>query len=72
MKDVRSNQGGRRFVQCGHFLDKWEGRFFRCGRSYFLAQKSSDFLKFMVCPHGQRGKGINFSRFCAASFMDGP
>jgi len=43
-------------------------------------QKTADFLKFMVCPHGQGGKGLAsadilrsrekgviFSRFCAAS-----
>jgi len=47
--------------------------FFRCGRLHFFVQKSSDFLKFVVCPHGQgrgwasadilwtRG-GVNFSR----------
>jgi len=41
------------FVQCGHFADKEEGGFFRCGRPHFLAQKASDFYKFIVCPHGQ-------------------
>jgi len=50
IKDVRSQRG---VVQCGQ-----EGRrFFRCGHPHFLGQKISDFLKFMVCPHGQEGKG---------------
>jgi len=31
--------------------------FFRCGRPHFLAQKTSDFLKFMVCPRGKGGGG---------------
>jgi len=26
---------------------------------HFLAQKTSDFPKFMVCPYGQGGKGLN-------------
>jgi len=30
----------------------WRG-FFRCGRPHFLVQKTSDFSKFMVYPHGQ-------------------
>jgi len=29
--------------------------FFRCGRPHFLEKKTSDFSKFMVCPHGQGG-----------------
>jgi len=46
--------------------------------STLFGVKTSDFLKFMVCPHGQggggvepvqtfcgQGGGINFSRFCA-------
>jgi len=24
----------------------------------FMVQKTSDFSKFMVCPHGQGGKGV--------------
>jgi len=54
----------------------WHGSFCQC--EHFLVQKPSDFLKFMVCPHGQEGreiqpvrtffgqggKGVNFSRFC--------
>jgi len=75
IKDVRS-QG--EFVQCGHFSDK--GSFFKCERPHFLVQKSSNFSKFMVCPHGQRelsqcghfsdkgGERVNFSRFCADVF----
>jgi len=47
--------------------------FFRCEQVY----KTSDVLKFMVCPHGQRepvrhwadkGEGVNFSRLCADVF----
>jgi len=56
IKNVRS-QEGEGFVQCGHFSDK--RGFFRCGRPHFLVQKTSDFLKFMVCPHGQGGKGLS-------------
>jgi len=42
-------------------------------------QKTSNFSKFMVCPHGQGGLsqcgqegGVNFSQLCADAFMDGP
>jgi len=42
IKDVHSQRGGR-FVQCRHFVDKEEGKFFKCGRSHFLVQKASDF-----------------------------
>jgi len=27
--------------------------FFRCGRPHFFGAKTSDFSKFIVCPHGQ-------------------
>jgi len=50
----RPHSRGRRFVQCGHFMKKGEG-IFRCGRPHLLMQKTSDFSKFMVCPHGQGG-----------------
>jgi len=55
-----------------------QGEFFKCGRSHFLERNTTDFSKFMVCPHGQGGRGlsqcghfagkggeVNFSRFCA-------
>jgi len=29
-----------------------------CGRPHFFAQTTSDFLKFMMCPHGQGGEGV--------------
>jgi len=75
IKDV----GSQGVVQCGHFSDKGEGRFFRCGLKHFLVKKNSDFSKFMVCSHGQgeeegwasmdilrtRVEGVIFSRFCA-------
>jgi len=56
IKDVRSRGvGGGEVVQCGH-----EGRgVFRCGRSHFLVENITDFLKFMVCPHGQGGWGLS-------------
>jgi len=50
IKDVRSQRGGSLFN-----ADKGRGVFFRCGRPHFLVQITSDFLKFMVCPHGQGG-----------------
>jgi len=62
------------------FRTKGEG-FFRCGRPHFLAQKTLDFLKFIVCPHGQgggrsgqcgQGVGSIFRDFVRTSFMDGP
>jgi len=62
-----------------------EGGVFRCGRSHFLVQKSSDFLKFMVCLHGKGGEGVepvraffgqgggnNFSRFFSDVFHARP
>jgi len=35
--------------------------------SALFGAKTSDFSKFLICPHGQ-GKGVNFSRFCANVF----
>jgi len=64
------------FVQCGHFSDKGEG-FFKCGRPHFLVQKIFNFLKFMVCSHGQegregdsadKGEGVNFSQLFVESY----
>jgi len=53
----------RGVVQCGHFADN--------GCPHLLVQKTPDFSKFMVCPHGEGGRGLRqcgdftFSRFCA-------
>jgi len=66
----------------GENLKNLQGRFFRCGHLHFLEQKTSDF-KFVVCPHGQREKGVepvrtyadkrvNFSRFFADIFYGRP
>jgi len=64
--------------------DKEGGGFFRCGRPHFLAQKTPDFSKLMVCSHGQgrrglsqcghfadKGEGSIFRNFVRTSFMDG-
>jgi len=60
----------------GHFAGK--GRFLKCENAHLLVlQKTSDYLKFMMCPHGHGGRdliqcehfldkgGVNFSQFCA-------
>jgi len=72
-------QSGR-FVLCGYFSDKWGGCF-RCGRPHYFSHITSDFSKFIVCPHGQgrvdpgrtfcgqRGRGANFWRFYADIFL---
>jgi len=59
-----------------------QGRFFRYGRPHFLVQKTSNFSKFMLCPHGQGGKGMSqcgqegrgsiFCDFVRTSCMDAP
>jgi len=73
----RRPQSGR-FVQCGHFADKGNSTDVRT----YLYIKTSNFSKFILCPHGQRGGGlsqcghfsdkegreVNFSRFCADIF----
>jgi len=46
-------EGRRRYVHWEHFSDKW----FRCERLNFLLQKTQDFLKIMLCPYGQVGRG---------------
>jgi len=71
---IRPQSVGRGLSSADIFQTRGEG-FFRCGRPHFLAKKPSKFLKFMVRPHGQRGRRIepvrtrgrevNFSRFCA-------
>jgi len=54
--------------------------------SAIFEAKTSDFLKFLLCPHGQRGRGLRqcghfldkgegrsiFRDFVRTSFMDGP
>jgi len=82
IKDVCS-QGGRGFVQCGHFADKEEGgssdvdvRTFWCKNLEFFeiygvsartrgCWASADILR-------TRGRGVNFSRFCADVFYRRP
>jgi len=49
----RPQLGGRGIVQFEHFADKWGGGFFSYGRPHFLARKTSDFSKFMICPHDE-------------------
>jgi len=48
--------------------------------SAVFGAKTSNFSKFMACPHGEEGrgcghfsdKGVNFSRFCAYVFYGRP
>jgi len=78
----RPQSGRREFVQCRHFAEKG---CFRCGCPHFFMQKTWDISKFMVCPHGQEGKGVepvltfcgqgrgvNFFRFYADVFYGRP
>jgi len=37
------------------FCGQERREFLGCGRPPFLVQKTSDFSKFMVCPHGPGG-----------------
>jgi len=48
IKDVHSKEG----------LYNKKGEFFRCECPHLLVQKTLDFSKFMVCPHGQGGRGV--------------
>jgi len=54
----RPQSGGESFNQNRHFADKRGGKVFQMQTStpHFLVQKTSDFLTFMACSHGQ-GKG---------------
>jgi len=56
---VQKIQGelGEGVIQYGNFADKRGRGYFKCGRPHILVQNTSDFLKFMVCPHGQEGRG---------------
>jgi len=77
-------RGRRGFVQYGHFADKGGEGVLQMRTPHFLAQKTSEFSKFMVCPHEQgeglskcrhfadKGEGVIFSDFVRTSFMDGP
>jgi len=79
----RPKSGRRGFVQCVHFPGKGKG-VFRCEGPHFLVQKSSDFSKFMVCPHRHGGRRVGpvrtffltrgsiFRDFARTFFMDGP
>jgi len=57
------------FVQCGYFSDK-EVSSDADVRNFW--RKKTNFSKFMVCPHGQGGRGVNFCDFVRTSFMNGP
>jgi len=46
-----------RIIQCGHFSDKM-GKVLQMRASALFGAKTSDFLKFMVCPHGQEEEGV--------------
>jgi len=47
--DVRSQGWG---VQCGHFVEKGEVVLQVRTTALFWCKNTSDFSKFMVCPHG--------------------
>jgi len=78
IKDVRSQRG---LSIAGILRTKGEG-VLQMRTSALLSAKSSDFLIFMMCPHGQGKKGlsqcghladkgggeVNFSRYCADVF----
>jgi len=72
IKDVRSQEEG----VCPVRTFNGQGDFFRCGRPHFFAQKNPDISKFMVCPHGQGGRGLSqggrsiFQDFMRMFFMD--
>jgi len=65
-----------------HLRSQRGREFFRCSVHTFWCKKFRNFLKFMVCSHGQGGlsqcrhfadkKGINFSRFCAGVLYERP
>jgi len=82
--NIRSQSGERRACPVRTFCGQRVRRFFRCGRPHFLVQKTSNFSKFMSCPHGQgrerlsqlghlwtRGRWSIFHDFVRTSFMDG-
>jgi len=79
IKDVRTHWGGW-FVQCRHFTNKEGGDSSDANVRALFGAKNIGFFEIMVCPQGgggvepvrARGKRINFSRFCADVFMDGP
>jgi len=78
IKDIRNQGGGGRLFSADILRTR---EILQMRTSILFGAKTSDFSKFMVCPHGQgmrglnqcglRERGINFSRFCADSFMDG-
>jgi len=77
-KDVRTQKEG--VVQCGHFSDKGERGFFRCGRPHFLMQKTRIFRN-LWCVHTDKGEVVEPVRtvfeqggrgqfFCLCSLCD--
>jgi len=74
IKDIRSQAGGGKEI-CQ--VRTRERGFFRCVRPHYLARKSPDFSKFIVCLHRQGEEGVepvrtifgqeggNFLRFCS-------
>jgi len=69
------------FVQCGHFADK--GGSLQLRTPHFLAQKPSNFSKFMVCPRreggcpvrtfcGQKERGQFFAFLCGRLLWTAP
>jgi len=41
-------------------------------RPHFLMQKTANFLKFMVCPHGQGGRVDFFAILCGRPLWTAP
>jgi len=77
INEVRSQGGGLPMRTC---CGQGQGVFW-CGGLHFLKQKTSDFSKFMVCPHRQgwreidhcgQGKGVNFLWLRANVFYGPP
>jgi len=73
------------FVQCGHFANNGKRGSSDADVLTFGRKKTSDLLKFMVCPHGQGRRGgwdsanilrtrgrVNFSWFCADALYGQP
>jgi len=66
------SQGGVRLSSANIFRTKWAVFRFQMRTSAQFGAKNSNFSKFILCPHEQRGRGSIFRDFVRTSFMNGP
>jgi len=66
---MRPHSVGRWFCPLQTFFGQGGGRVLQMHKFVLFGAKNSDFLKFMLCPHGQDGREINWTAPCFFDFL---